>query len=47
MLRVIRPICCGVDVQGKLVVATIDQATETDVACYQTKTFGIFNDKLN
>ena len=43
MLRIIHPICCGIDVHNKFVVATIAKTDQKGVTTYQTKEFKTFN----
>lgn len=37
MLKIFRPICCGVDVHKSFIVATIDTTDNHSVTSYQTK----------
>lgn len=46
MLKIIHPICCGIDVHKKFVVATIVSTADTGRTSYETKKFGTFNDEL-
>lgn len=42
MLKIYYPICCGIDVHKKLLVATIASTNEQKVTTYQTKQFSTF-----
>jgi len=43
MLKIVHPICCGIDVHNKFVVATIATTDHKGVTRYQTKQFKTFN----
>ncbi len=47
MLKIVRPICCGIDVHNKFIVATIASTDSKGVTTYQTKEFKTFNWDLN
>lgn len=47
MLKIVRPICCGIDVHKQFIVATIAKTDEKGVTTYQTKEFKTFNYDLN
>lgn len=46
MLKIIYPICCGIDVHKKFVVATIASTVENNLTTYQTRRFNTFTDDL-
>ncbi|QQY79537.1 IS110 family transposase [Keratinibaculum paraultunense] len=47
MLKIVYPICCGIDVHKKFIVATI-ASTENNITTYKTKKFTTYtNDLLN
>ena len=43
MLKIVHPICCGIDVHNKFIVATIATTDPKGVTRYQTKEFKTFN----
>lgn len=45
MLKIIYPVCCGVDVHKKFIVATI-ATTQKNITTYQTKKFSTFTNDL-
>jgi transposase len=47
MLKIVRHICCGIDVHKKFVIATIASTTKNGLTTYKTKRFSTFNDDLN
>lgn len=47
MLKIVRPICSGVDVHKSFIVATIGTTDEHGVTTYQTKTFYTHNKDIN
>lgn len=47
MLKIVYPICCGIDVHKKFVVATVCITNKSGVTNYQTKRFLTFTEKLN
>lgn len=46
MLKIVHPICCGIDVHKKFVVATIAATDNNNVTTYETKQFGTFTKNL-
>lgn len=46
MLKIVFPICCGIDVHKKFVVATVGITNESGVTDYQTKQFSTFTEDL-
>jgi transposase len=46
MLRIVHPICCGIDVHKKFVVATVGTTNQSGVTEYQTKQFSTFTEDL-
>lgn len=46
MLRIIYPICCGIDVHKNFVVATIGNTNKSGVTDYQTRQFSTFTENL-
>jgi len=47
MFKVIYPVCCGIDVHKKFVVATIATTEENkNVTSYQTRRFNTFKEDL-
>lgn len=46
MLRIVYPICCGIDVHKKFVVATVGTTNQSGVTEYQTKQFSTFTEDL-
>jgi transposase len=46
MLKIIYPVCCGIDVHKKFVVATIVSSDKNNVTTYQTRKFSTFTDDL-
>lgn len=47
MLKIVYPICCGIDVHKKFVVATVGITNKSGVTNYQTKRFLTFTENLN
>ena len=47
MLKIVRPICCGVDVHKSFIVATIGTTDNHGVTSYQTKNFYTHNKDIN
>lgn len=47
MLKIVYPICCGIDVHKKFVVATVGITNKSGVTKYQTKRFLTFTENLN
>lgn len=43
MLKIVHPVCCGIDVHKKFIVATIASTGKTGVTTYQTRQFKTFN----
>lgn len=46
MLKIVYPICCGIDVHKKFVVATVGATNQSGVTAYQTKQFSTFTEDL-
>ena len=46
MLKIVFPICCGIDVHKKFVVACIAKTNEQNVTTYETKRFSTFTNSL-
>ncbi|MDI3547635.1 MAG: transposase [Halanaerobiales bacterium] len=46
MLKIVYPICCGIDVHKKFVVATVGTTNKSGVTSYQTKRFSTFTEDL-
>ena len=46
MLKIVYPICCGIDVHKRFVVATLATTNSENVTTYQTKQFSTFTDDL-
>lgn len=46
MLKIVYPVCCGIDVHKKFVVATIASTNEINVTTYQTKQFNTYSKDL-
>jgi transposase len=47
MLKIVFPICCGIDVHKKFVVATIGITNKSGVTDYQTRQFSTFTESLH
>lgn len=47
MLKIVRPICCGVDVHKKFIVATIGITDKHGVTSYKTRNFYTHNKDIN
>lgn len=47
MLKIVHPICCGIDVHKKFVVATVGATNRSGVTEYQTKQFSTFTEGLH
>ncbi|MEC9490500.1 MAG: IS110 family transposase [Halanaerobiales bacterium] len=47
MLKIVYPICCGIDVHKKFVVATVGITNKSGVTNYHTKRFLTFTENLN
>jgi len=47
MLKIVYPICCGIDVHKTFVVACIASTNDKGVTSYQTKRFSIYTKNLN
>ena len=47
MLKIVRPICCGVDVHKRFIVASIGTTNENGVTTYKTKNFYTHNKDIN
>ena len=46
LLKIVRRICCGIDIHKKFVVATIGTTNDAGVTDYQTEQFSTFKDEL-
>ncbi len=46
LLKIVRKICCGIDIHKKFVVATIGTTNDAGVTDYQTQQFSTFKDEL-
>lgn len=46
MLKIIHPVCCGVDVHKKFIVVTISFSGRNSVTTYKTKKFSTFTSDL-
>ncbi|HEY0828991.1 MAG TPA: IS110 family transposase [Bacilli bacterium] len=46
MLKIVYPVCCGIDVHKKFVVATVGTTNKSGVTEYQTKQFPTFTEDL-
>jgi transposase len=47
MLKIVYPICCGIDVHKKFVVATVGTTNKSGVTEYHTKQFSTFTEDLH
>jgi transposase len=47
LLKIVRKICCGIDVHKRFVVATIGTTNEAGVTDYQTRKYSTFSDDLS
>src|SRR5665647_3703328 len=47
MLKIVFPICCGIDVHKKFVVATVGTTNRSGVTNYQTRQFSTFTEDLH
>ena len=47
MLKIVRPICCGVDVHKSFIVASIGITNENGITTYKTKNFYTHNKDIN
>ncbi|MBN4050895.1 IS110 family transposase [bacterium AH-315-K05] len=47
MLKIVYPICCGIDVHKKFVVATVGITNKSGVTDYHTKQFSTFTENLH
>lgn len=45
-MKIVYPICCGIDVHKKFIVATIASTNDKGITTYQTKEFSTFNKDL-
>ena len=43
MLKIVYPICCGIDVHKKFVIATIGTTNKSGITEYQTKQFSTYH----
>jgi len=46
MLKIVHPVCCGVDIHKKFIVATIASTNFSNITTYQTKKFNTFTRDL-
>lgn len=46
MIKIVYPICCGLDVHKKILVATIAKTDSKNVTTYETKTFSTINSDI-
>lgn len=46
MLKIVYPVCCGIDVHKKFVVATIASTDKNNVTTYETKSFNTYTSDL-
>ena len=46
MLKIVYPICCGIDVHKTFVIATIATTDHENITTYQTKRFSTFTRDL-
>jgi len=46
MLKIVYPICCGIDVHKTFVVATVAATNHENITTYQTKRFSTFTKDL-
>lgn len=46
MMKIVYPICCGLDVHKKILVATIAKTDSLNVTTYETKTFSTINSDI-
>ena len=46
MLKIVYPICCGIDVHKKFIVATVGTTNKSGVTSYQTRRFSTFTEDL-
>ena len=46
MLKIVHPVCCGIDVHKKFVVATIASTNDCGITSYKTKRFSTFTKGL-
>ncbi|WP_368487573.1 IS110 family transposase [Clostridium sp. BJN0013] len=46
MLKIVYPICCGIDVHKKFVVATVTSTNENNITTYATKQFSTYSKNL-
>ncbi len=46
MLKIVYPVCCGMDVHKKFVVATIASTDDKNTTIYQTKHFNTYSKNL-
>ena len=47
MLKIVYPVCCGVDVHKRFIVATIATTNDENITSYMTKRFDTFTEDLN
>ncbi len=46
MMKIVYPICCGLDVHKKILVATIAKTDSLNVTTYETKAFSTINSDI-
>ena len=46
MLKIVYPICCGVDVHKRFIVATIATTNDENITSYLTKRFDTYTEDL-
>ena len=46
MLKIVHPVCCGIDVHKKFIVATIASTNFKNITTYKTKIFKTFTHNL-
>lgn len=46
MLKIVYPVCCGMDVHKKFVVATVTSTNANNITTYQTKQFNTYSQSL-
>lgn len=47
MLKIVYPICCGVDVYKRFIIATIATTNDENITSYITKRFDTYTEDLN
>lgn len=46
MLKIVYPICCGIDVHKKFIIATIASTAESNITTYKTSRFNTITKDL-